>query len=33
MGKNSSGVRGGLQPGDSSYKGDIKNVESLKNIR
>lgn len=29
MGRNSSGTRGGLQPGDSNYKGSIKNVESL----
>lgn len=33
MGRNSSGTRGGLQPGDSNYKGSIKNVESLKNIK
>lgn len=29
MGRNSSGTRGGLQPGDSSYKGKITGVESL----
>ena len=29
MGRTSSGNRGGLQPGDSNYKGSIKNVESL----
>ena len=30
MGRNSGGAgHGGLQPGDSSYKGKIKNVESL----
>ena len=29
MGRNSSGVRGGLQPGDSNYKGKITGVESL----
>lgn len=29
MGRTSSGNRGGLQPGDSDYKGSIKNVESL----
>lgn len=33
MGRNSSGTRGGLQPGDSNYKGEIKGVESLKNIK
>lgn len=35
MGRNSGGVgaRGGLQPGDSSYKGKIKNVESLIKIK
>lgn len=33
MGRNSSGTRGGLQPGDSSYKGSIKNVESLIKIK
>ena len=32
MGRNSSGNRGGLQPGDSSYKGTIKNVEPLVNM-
>lgn len=29
MGRNSGGVRGGLQPGDSSYNGNVKNIESL----
>nr|UWI25184.1 MAG: glucose-regulated metallo-peptidase M90 [Bacteriophage sp.] len=29
MGRNSSGTRGGLQPGDSSYKGSISKVEGL----
>lgn len=29
MGRNSSGTRGGLQPGDSSYKGKIDGVEDL----
>jgi hypothetical protein len=29
MGRNSSGVHGGLQPGDFNFKGSIKNVESL----
>lgn len=29
MGRNSSGVRGGLQPGDSSYKGKVTGIESL----
>lgn len=29
MGRNSSGTRGGLQPGDSSYKGTVSGVESL----
>lgn len=29
MGRTSSGVRGGLQPGDGSYKGKIDGVESL----
>lgn len=29
MGRNSSGNRGGLQPGDSSYHGKITGVESL----
>lgn len=33
MGRNSSGTRGGLQPGDSNYKGEVKGVESLKNIK
>lgn len=29
MGRQSSGTHGGLQAGDSSYKGSVKNVESL----
>ena len=29
MGRNSSGTRGGMQPGDSSYKGKITGVEDL----
>ena len=29
MGRNSSGVRGGLQPGDGNYKGKIAKVEDL----
>lgn len=35
MGRNSGGVgaRGGLQPGDATYKGSIKNVESLIKIK
>ena len=33
MGKNASGVRGGLQPSDGTYKGEIKGVETLKNIK
>ena len=35
MGRNSGGVgaRGGLQPGDATYKGKIKNVESLIKIK
>lgn len=33
MGRNSSGTRGGMQPGDSSYKGDVKNVEPLVNMK
>ena len=34
MGRNSGvGARGGLQPGDSTYKGAIKNVESLIKIK
>ena len=33
MGRNSSGTRGGLQPGDSNYKGSIKNVEDLVKIK
>lgn len=35
MGRNSGGVgkQGGLKPGDSSYKGKIKNVESLVHMK
>lgn len=33
MGRNSSGVRGGLQPSDGSFKGSVSKVESLKNIK
>lgn len=33
MGRNSSGTRGGLQPGDSSYKGSISKVEPLVNMK
>lgn len=33
MGRNSSGVRGGLQPGDSGSNIEINNVEPLKNIK
>lgn len=33
MGRQSSGTRGGLQPGDSSYKGKITKVESLVHIK
>lgn len=33
MGRQSSGVRGGLQPNDSSYKGKVLEVETLKNIK
>ena len=33
MGRNSSGVRGGLQPGDSGADIDITGVEPLKNIK
>ena len=37
MGGRSGGLtasgRGGLQPGDETFKGDIKNVEDLKNIK
>lgn len=29
MGRNSSGVRGGLQSGDGTYKGEIKGVQDL----
>lgn len=32
MGRNSSGTRGGLQPGDATYKGSIKNEEPLVNM-
>ncbi len=33
MGRNSSGTRGGLQPGDSNYKGKISGIESLANMK
>ena len=33
MGRNSSGVRGGLQPGDSGSDIEITGVEPLKNIK
>lgn len=33
MGRNSSGSRGGLQPGDSNYKGKITGVEPLVNMK
>ena len=33
MGRTSSGNRGGLQPRDGHYKGSIKNVESLVNMK
>ena len=33
MGRQSSGVRGGLQPGDSSYHGKIDGVASLNTIK
>lgn len=33
MGKSSGGVRGGLQPGDSGYSGEITGVEDLANIK
>lgn len=32
MGRNSSGTRGGLQPGDGDFKGEIKNIEPLVNM-
>lgn len=32
MGRNSSGTRGGLQPGDATFKGKIRNVEPLVNM-
>ena len=32
-GLTAGGSRGGLQPGDATFKGEIKNVESLKNIK
>ena len=28
-----AGDRGGMNPGDATFKGEIKNVESLKNIK
>lgn len=33
MGKSSGGVRGGLQPGDSSFTGSIRNPEDLVKIK
>ena len=33
MGRNSSGVRGGLQPGDSNFHGKISGVEPLANMK
>lgn len=33
MGRNSSGSRGGLQPGDSNYKGKVTGVEPLVNMK
>lgn len=33
MGRNSSGTRGGLQPGDSNYHGKVTGVESLANMK
>ena len=28
-----AGDRGGMNPGDATFKGEIKNIESLKNIK
>lgn len=33
MGRNSSGVRGGLQPSDSNFHGKISGVEPLANMK
>ena len=33
MGRNSSGNRGGMMPGDFNFKGKIENIETLKNIK
>jgi hypothetical protein len=33
MGRNSSGTRGGLQPGDATFKGKISKVEPLVNMK
>jgi len=33
MGRNSSGTRGGLQPGDSNFKGKISDIEPLVNMK
>ena len=33
MGRNSSGTRGGLQPGDATFKGKVSNVEPLVNMK
>ena len=33
MGRNSSGTRGGLQPGDATYKGSIGKPEPLVNMK
>jgi len=33
MGRNSSGTRGGLQPGDGNYKGKITGIEPLVNMK
>lgn len=33
MGRNSSGARGGLQPGDATYKGSVGKPEPLVNMK
>lgn len=33
MGRNSSGIRGGLQPGDATYKGSVGKPEPLVNMK
>lgn len=33
MGRNSSGVRGGMQPGDSTYKGKVAKVQDLAKMK